>query len=72
MESTGLLYVVIPATATVVTAWLNNRRTKKVEDRVNHEFTNNGGGSARDLLDYVVLKVDKIDSKLDNHIRNHG
>jgi hypothetical protein len=53
----------VVAAASVIIAGLNYLRTRKVDKRVNHEFTNNGGTSARDLLDYLVVKVDKIEDE---------
>jgi hypothetical protein len=54
---------IVVAAASVIIAGLNYLRTRKVDKRVNHEFTNNGGTSARDLLDYLVVKVDKIEDE---------
>jgi hypothetical protein len=54
---------IVVAAASVVIAGLNYMRTRKVDKRVDHEFTNNGGSSARDLLDYLVVKVDKIEDE---------
>jgi hypothetical protein len=62
---------IVVAAASVVIAGLNYLRTRKVDKRVDHEFTNNGGSSARDILDYLVIKIDKIDDKIDAHLENH-
>lgn len=55
----------------VIIAGLNYLRTRKVDKRVDHEFSNNGGSSARDLLEYLVIKVDRIEDKVDAHIEDH-
>lgn len=55
-----------------VAAGLNYLRTRKMEKRVTHEFTNNGGSSARDVLDYLVVKVDRIEDKIDSHLEGHS
>lgn len=59
------------AALTLLAAGLNYLRTRKVDKRVEHEFTNNGGSSARDILDHLVIKLDRMDEKLDAHIENH-
>jgi hypothetical protein len=62
---------IVVAGASVIIAGLNYLRTRKVDKRVDHEFTNNGGSSARDVLDYLVIKIDRIDDKIDAHLENH-
>lgn len=62
---------IVVAACSVIIAGLNYLRTRKVDKRVDHEFSNNGGSSARDLLEYLVIKVDRIEDKVDAHIENH-
>lgn len=62
---------IVVAACGVIIAGLNYLRTRKIGKRVDHEFTNNGGNSARDLLDHVVIKLDRIEDKIDGHLENH-
>lgn len=62
---------IILAVIVGVTALVNYLRTRKVGNRVDHEFTNNGGSSARDVLDHLVVKLDRMEQKMDDHIENH-
>ena len=55
----------------VIIAGLNYLRTRKIDKRVDHEFTNNGGSSARDLLDHLAVKLDRIEDKIDSHLDGH-
>ena len=61
----------VVAGLTLLAAGLNYLRTRKIDKRVQHEFTNNGGSSARDVLDHLVIKLDRIEDKIDNHLENH-
>lgn len=61
----------ILAVIVLATAVMNYLRTRKVDRRVDHEFTNNGGTSARDLLDRIAERVIAIDEKVDKHLDNH-
>lgn len=61
----------VVAGLTLLAAGLNYLRTRKIDKRVEHEFTNNGGSSARDVLDHLVIKLDRIEDKIDNHLENH-
>ncbi len=57
---------IVVAACGAVIAIMNYLRTRKVDKRMTHEFTNNGGSSARDVLDYLVIKVDNIEDKVDS------
>lgn len=62
---------IVLAALVLLTALVNYLRTRKVGNRVNHEFTNNGGSSARDVLDHLVIKLDRMEDKIDAHLENH-
>lgn len=73
-----IFLVLIPATATVITAWLSNRKTERVAARIDAELSPNGGSSARDLLDRIASqqiimseKIDTVDHKIDLHLKDH-
>ena len=61
-----------------VAAGLNYLRTRKIDKRVSHEFSNNGGSSARDLLDRIAAEqirqgesIDLVSEQMAAHLRDH-
>lgn len=53
------------------TALLNYLKTRKVHKRVDHEFTPNGGSSARDLLEQIATEQIRQGRRLDEHLQDH-
>lgn len=70
--STEIIVTVIATAGVIAAAWIPTRSTRRAINRIEGEFSNNGGSTAKDQLDRIEHTTTHLAGRFDQHLADEA